>query len=414
MTASETSASVVLKAIPTEQVEKNVLAYLAARLPDRSPEQLAALIRRRPVAVLQDLAPDEGRAVCRELIQMGATAALTSAADPDHPSAAADAAAPDPTPAQPTRPAAAAGRGSGFNLSVLIPAILILAAGAIYFFDPLGNRAPADPVAVSQRQAPPIPPAAARKPPPSGGTAAAAAAVLGPVRLAVCPFDLAPARQPRDAADTVADLLTAGLLAAGPIELVERADIDKALAEMTAGLASLRDKDTIVRIGRLLRADLLVTGTWLAGEPSPSAMVKVTEAGTGIVKHLALVAVENNDLEACAQRLTAAVATAADRSPGSVAEQKFVAVGGFADNSINDRQIEQGDAMRRFLQTRFGALPAVTLVARSQVNPLLEEAGLAASGTGRHPSDADPGPAGGGDRRRRLPHLPDRSHAHRP
>ena len=95
----------------------------------------------------------------------------------------------------------------------------------------------------------------------SAQTAGGVSSVLVPT-VAVLPFE-ARGRQAENeqAGKSVADLLFVSLLENGGIDLVERADLDKALNELHLSAVGLTSPESQLQLGRLVGAKILISGS---------------------------------------------------------------------------------------------------------------------------------------------------------
>ncbi|NQU09840.1 hypothetical protein HQ590_03545, partial [bacterium] len=110
--------------------------------------------------------------------------------------------------------------------------------------------------------------------------AAFAAPVADPASATLA---LIPAGGERAPADAVMNRLEAAWLAQPGAALVERAQLDKILAEHQITGAALVDPAQRVRLGQLVPADLLVFLDSIPKLPKPATRLQVTESKTGIV-----------------------------------------------------------------------------------------------------------------------------------
>ena len=70
-----------------------------------------------------------------------------------------------------------------------------------------------------------------------------------------------------DTGKSVAELLTVSLLESGCADLVERSELNKALTELHLSAVGLTDRESQVKLGRLVGAKILITGSlFRAGE----------------------------------------------------------------------------------------------------------------------------------------------------
>ncbi|NQU09164.1 hypothetical protein HQ590_00110, partial [bacterium] len=94
---------------------------------------------------------------------------------------------------------------------------------------------------------------------------------------------LIPATGDRAPAAAVLDRLEAAWLGQPDVALVERAQVEKILAEHQITGAALVDPGQRVRLGQVVPADLLVFLDSIPTLPQPATRVQVTESKTGIV-----------------------------------------------------------------------------------------------------------------------------------
>ncbi|MBU4273572.1 MAG: CsgG/HfaB family protein [Planctomycetes bacterium] len=81
----------------------------------------------------------------------------------------------------------------------------------------------------------------------------------GNLRVALLPF-VSDFQGNRDSGALIAEILAARLSVSGSLTMVDRTDIDKILKEQGLGASGAVAADQAARIGRLLGAQLLVTG----------------------------------------------------------------------------------------------------------------------------------------------------------
>lgn len=132
-------------------------------------------------------------------------------------------------------------------------------------------RAEAEPAA-----APPAEPAAVKPEP--------AASVMVPT-VAVLPFENRDRRQSEnaDAGKSAAELFAIALMESGCAELVERAELDKALEELHLSAVGLTDKESQLKLGRLVGAKIIITGSIFRTGDKTFAVAKVIGTETGRV-----------------------------------------------------------------------------------------------------------------------------------
>ena len=94
--------------------------------------------------------------------------------------------------------------------------------------------------------------------------------------------------------DVFTDLVTQKLMDAGTIELVERALLDSLLAELKLGSSELADKNTSLRLGRLLAAKIL-NGSIYRKAGKTMITLKVIETETSRVRVASTIAIPQGD-----------------------------------------------------------------------------------------------------------------------
>lgn len=175
-------------------------------------------------------------------------------------------------------------------------------------------------------------------------------------------------------AEGVLDLLTIELMHKPDVELIERTMIDKIMDEYALTLDQSVKPEKAIRLGKMAGADVTIVGKLVRKYRQKSLLVKVIDNTSGIIKGIAYFQIEN-ELEKTISAIAEFVWTASV-SKMTIDQIKFIAVGGFADQSIYDMQINGGDKIRRFLEHKYSSEPGICVMARSQMKPLLLEMGL--------------------------------------
>ncbi len=91
--------------------------------------------------------------------------------------------------------------------------------------------------------------------------AAAAETSMDVPTVAILPFEVRNDLTGRDSGKSLAELLSVSLLERGNVELVERAELEKALDELQLSASGLVDRDSRNQLGRLIGARILITGS---------------------------------------------------------------------------------------------------------------------------------------------------------
>ena len=114
-------------------------------------------------------------------------------------------------------------------------------------------------------------------------TAASAEPQMVPT-AAVLPFE----SRERRAADemtgkSVAELLTAALMESGCVDMVERAELDKALDELHLSAAGMTDRESQLKLGQFVGAKILITGSLFQSGDKRVIVAKIIGAETSRV-----------------------------------------------------------------------------------------------------------------------------------
>lgn len=107
--------------------------------------------------------------------------------------------------------------------------------------------------------------------------------------------------------EKVADLLFASLASDPHIWLVERAELDKALAEQEIGAAGMADAESAARIGKLTGAKLFITGSVIDAEPHLHIVAKVISTESGRVAGESVKGRFSDSIDSLAGGLAAAI-----------------------------------------------------------------------------------------------------------
>ena len=176
----------------------------------------------------------------------------------------------------------------------------------------------------------------------------------------------------------LADLLTTELARSPDFELVERAETERLAAEQALSLGGRVNPAENARLGRMLRADWFVVGSFLTLGGSNCVVVRVVDAPSGVIRDLACLAAGEADLSRTAHALTEFRLSSRQKVTASQ-RRTFLGVGGFEDARVNNRHPELRQSIRLRLEEAFRGT-AVAVVERTMVAPLLEEMRLHAGG----------------------------------
>ena len=200
-----------------------------------------------------------------------------------------------------------------------------------------------------------------------------------PLRLAIGGFaSVGDERARAERSSRLVDLLTTRLATAAEFEVIERAEIEQVAKEAALSLSRWVKPSEAAQVGRLLRADWLLVGTFMKLGETNCVVGRIVDAQTGVVRDLTCVP----DVEADLLRTVGALADFAvgSRRKGSTLEQRvFLGVGGFEDAGVNNRHPELRNDIRLKLEETFQGT-TVAVVERTMVNPLLNELRLSMGG----------------------------------
>ncbi|NQU09811.1 hypothetical protein HQ590_03400, partial [bacterium] len=201
-----------------------------------------------------------------------------------------------------------------------------------------------------------------------------AAAVTGqgaPLRLAVLAVDAEPGTA------ALADLLTAGLSGAGGVELVERAEIDKVLAEQKLSAATLAGGAQRVAVGKLLRADGLVFVEQDRRRESVSVRLVETRQGFQVVHDL--FARKKREPATLAPAVRDAIVRTLPKLRLDPADRVLVSVIRIGDATLSPGYSWIEDDLPQLVGSYLSREPRILLLERRELGHLLGEAELTAT-----------------------------------
>lgn len=108
------------------------------------------------------------------------------------------------------------------------------------------------------------------------------AALASSKRIAVLPFECRVAND-KDCGQTAAEIAVTSLKSAGKLQLVERSDLKKVLAEQTLSESGIVSESSALRVGELLSAQYLMTGSVSDFMGKRMISIKVLDAEKGTV-----------------------------------------------------------------------------------------------------------------------------------
>jgi hypothetical protein len=187
------------------------------------------------------------------------------------------------------------------------------------------------------------------------------------VRLAIGSIGLPTEQQSRN----VSDLVLAQLNDAKGLEMIERQALDKVLGELQLSAAGLVRANDAVRAGKLLRADWFLLGTPATVNGTNVAVVRIVDARTGGMRDAAMIP-SSTDAQTLASQLTAFVRQSR-QDAANPRPKTYLAIGGFEDVSLNNRQAALPGELRSYLAAAYQGSSRVTMLEREFVNTLLQE-----------------------------------------
>jgi TolB-like protein len=124
------------------------------------------------------------------------------------------------------------------------------------------------------------------------------------LRVAVLPFESDLQGDPKSGA-MISEILAARLSVAGNLTVVDRLDIDKVLKEQGLGASGAITPDQAARVGRLLGAQLLITGRAMSQTNNTLVFCKAVSAETGQLKGCLVTLPKEADLPALVEKTAA-------------------------------------------------------------------------------------------------------------
>lgn len=173
------------------------------------------------------------------------------------------------------------------------------------------------------------------------------------------------------------DLALADLTGTPGLELVDRQSLESVLRELNLSLAGLVRAGDAVRAGQLLHADWFLLGTQAALNGTNLLVVRNVDARTGVLRDAQFIPADANPAELAA---TIADFVKASRQEAASPEPRvYLAIGGFSDLSVNNRQAQFPARLRSYLTTAYQGT-GINLVERDAVDLLLQEVRLDLAG----------------------------------
>lgn len=197
-------------------------------------------------------------------------------------------------------------------------------------------------------------------------TAAAPGDVVKPIRLAVIPGE--GDRAPKVG---IVELLTADLSKQDDLVLLERAEIGKVLAEEGLTAGGLADPKAMVKLARIVSADLFVFMERLTNTTPAALRIQITEATTGIALGSVLQPEKSFDTDRAelAQYLKQALAKV--RAPEK--DRRYVGILGFRSEEPGHALEGFAAALGSLLAVDLNRSPAVLLLDREHLDRLTQE-----------------------------------------
>lgn len=174
----------------------------------------------------------------------------------------------------------------------------------------------------------------------------------------------------------LADLLTADLARAAGIEMVERSEIDRVLAEQKLTAVGLAETASRVQLGRLLKADgLVLTQKDIARQTR--ILVRMVEAKNGFLAGYYQYPFTNVSMDKIARDAEADIHTSLPKLRADPTKMQRVAISRIGNATLRaDYEWLESD-LPVLLAMTFSAEPGVLLMERRQLGEALNEAHLA-------------------------------------
>jgi hypothetical protein len=189
------------------------------------------------------------------------------------------------------------------------------------------------------------------------------------LRLAIGPF-YAPPGDPATAkvASELPDLLAAVMPTDGRFQLVERDKVKGIWNELQLGQAGLTSPDTVMKLGRMLSCDWLVSGTFYEINDRLQIWVKVISTQDSVVLDLQSVPYIQTNLPATADAIVAFLAQARAHKQA----REFIALGKFSNWSISAAHPDWSQRLQNTLEKQLLAA-GYGVVEREALAPIFTE-----------------------------------------
>lgn len=148
---------------------------------------------------------------------------------------------------------------------------------------------------------------------------AAAPAEPKPVRIAVLYFDVLTQDVELTAfSKGLAAMMITDLATAQGVQVVERDRIEAILAELKLGESRFADKSNLAKIGKLLNANFLVTGTLIKAGKVQSVELRLFNSETSVVTHSHRTKLKDDDVFEAEQSCVESVLKSMDKLKGTL------------------------------------------------------------------------------------------------
>jgi hypothetical protein len=207
-----------------------------------------------------------------------------------------------------------------------------------------------------------------------GGAVPVAIDLHQPVRLAIGSLAMSNDEQERG----LGDLLLADLAGTEGLTLVDRQSLDAVLLELHLSLSGLVRARDAVRAGKLLKTDWFLLGTESKiNGTNAILLVRLVDARSGILRYAQAFPAQETMTHLAAD---IAAFVQESRKNAALPELKtFLAIGGFADLSLNNRLASFPNQLRSYLTAAYRK-SGVTLLEREAADVLFQEVCLDLAG----------------------------------
>lgn len=178
-------------------------------------------------------------------------------------------------------------------------------------------------------------------------------------------------------ASVLAGLIEAELLRTKDMALVERAEIEKAFAELNLSAAEAPGRTEVLALGEMLKADILIIALPVRQQGKQTLLVKVVESATAAIRSLAAYPLDGKAEETARKAVEQIHQAVNDKAAASMPS---LAITRFQNRSRFDRLMPLEFGIRDQLEATLSRYPRVRVYERMDMRPLLDEDRLPTAG----------------------------------